>query len=184
MSVQISRRRVLKLSAMAVALAAVGCQPAPAPTKEAAPAAAGASKLFIAADMVWGSKNLPADQRFRSCNLTSRFPRNAEMVWRIRVSDPVSGELLGKEALSKVEVKLSNGQLLTAQFGPHPKDPPNETFWTTSWVIPKDHPTGTLEYSITATDAKGRTGDWKPFITRTSLPTVTDEVLPDAPSKA
>ena len=168
------RRALVVLVGSALALVGAACQAAPA--APAAPAAA--PKLFIAADMVQGSKNIPDNLKAsRSCVLTNRFQKNAEMVWRIRVGDPASGDLLGKDILTKVEVRLANGVVLDAQYGPHPKDPPGESFWTTSWVVPKDAPSGTLSYTIIATDSKGRTGEWKPFSTPTSLPIVLDEVL-------
>lgn len=139
------------------------------------------SKLIVAADMVQGSKNIPQDQRaLKSCVLTSRFPRNSEMVWRVRVTDPKTGEVLGDQELTGIQVSLANGTNVDMKWGPHPKDPPNEFYWTGSWVVPKDAPTGTLGYTITATAKDGRTGEWKPFIVTAALPAIIDEVLPDA----
>lgn len=178
-----SRRSVLAtIGALPVVLLLSGCQSTP----QAVPAAAGPSpaKLFLAVDMVWGSKNIPADKKAMGCTLTSRFPRNSEMVWRARVFDPASGDLIDGPSMDSVQVKLANGQTLSAVYGAHPKDPPGESFWTASWLVPKDHPTGTLTYIVTATDKTGRTGEWKPFSTTASLPVVLDEVLPDAPAKA
>lgn len=105
------------------------------------------------------------------------------MVWRVRVGDPVSGKLLGSDELSKLEVRLGNGTVLEAKYGPHPKDPPGESFWTASWVVPKDHPTGSLDYTVVATGKDGRAGEWKPFSTKPSLLTITDETLADVPVK-
>ena len=171
------RRALLALAASAVVLVGSACQAAPgSPPAPAAPLAA--AKLFIAADMVQGSKNVPDNLKAsRSCVLTNRFAKNSEMVWRIRVGDPASGDMMGTDLLSKVEVRLANGEVLEAKYGPHPKEPPGESFWTASWVVPKDAPTGTLTYTIVATDSQGRTGEWKPFGTASSLPIVLDEVL-------
>jgi hypothetical protein len=179
------RKLILGLSILPVAIALGACQSASAPAAAPAkPASTAAAKLFIAADTVWGSKNLVEPQKTRNgCTLTSRFPRNAEMVWRVRVFDPESGALMDKSAMSKVEVKVSNGVALDMVYGLHPKET-GEGFWTTSWVIPKDHPTGSFNYTITATDTKGRVGEWKPFSTAASLPVVLDEVLADAPGQA
>jgi hypothetical protein len=179
------RRTVLGiLGALPVVLLAGACQSAP----QAAPAAGagpGAAKLFLAVDMVQGSKNVPADKKAISCTLSNRFARNSEMVWRMRVFDPGTGDLMDASAIDKVQVKVADGQTLDAVYGTHPKDPPGEAFWTASMVLPKDHPTGTLSYTATATDKTGRSGDWKPFSTPTSLPIVLDEVWPDvaAPPK-
>jgi len=139
-------------------------------------------KLVIAADMVQGGKNVPEDQRAeRACVTTNRFPRNSQMVWRARVFDPATGNPLEGEALSKVEVNLSDGQVFEMEYGSHPPapNPPRDYYWTVGYLVPKDYPTGTLGYTITATDTQGRTGEFKPFDIPSSLPTITDEVLAD-----
>jgi hypothetical protein len=83
--------------------------------------------------------------------------------------------------LEKVEVTLSDGQVFEMQFGPHPPEPnpPRDYYWATNWIIPKDYPTGTFTYTVTASDAQGRTGEFKPFDLPPSLPSVTEEVLAD-----
>jgi len=177
----------LALSALAVGAAVTACQSAtpvdPTPQAKAAPNAA---KLIIMSDLVQGSKNVPTDQQANACVLSSRFPRNAEMVWRARVYDPRTGDLMTKAELSKVQVLLANGKSVDMAFGPHPKNPPNEAYWTGSWLIPKDNPTGTLNYSIVAASTDGRTGEFKPFSVAASLPTITEQVLADvaAPTPA
>ncbi|HBY97436.1 MAG: hypothetical protein M5U01_03920 [Ardenticatenaceae bacterium] len=156
------------------------CQSGPAAAPAQPTAAPQAENLFLMVDMVQGSKNVPQDQKaLKSCVLTSRFPRNSEIVWRARVFDPRTGELMDDKALSKVEVQLANGETLEMGYGHHPKDPPGEAFWTASWVVPKDQATGTLNYSVVATSADSRSGEFKPFSTKPSLLTITDEVLPD-----
>ncbi len=155
---------------------------AAAPASQAAPAASTAN-VFIATDMVEGSKNVPADQAsIRSCVLSSRFPRNAEVVWRSRIYDPVKGDLLDDKAISSVQVKLATGKTLDMHYAAHPASPPGEMYWTASWVVPKDQPTGSFKYSIVATTADGRTGTWQPFSVAASLPTITEDILPDAPT--
>jgi hypothetical protein len=178
------RRTVLAIvGAAPVALVLGACQSAPATTTAKPATSAGPAKLLLAVDMVLGSKNVPADRKAIGCTLTSRFPRNSQMVWRARVYDPATGDLVDDKSMNKVEVKLANGETVDAVYGLHPKDPPGEGFWTASWVIPKDHPTGTLSYTMTATDKTGRAGEWKPFSTAVSLPIVLDEVWSDIPSK-
>lgn len=171
--------------ALALAMAVTACQSAAAPSVGQPQPAAAPTKLFLMVDMVQGSKNVPqAQAASQSCVLTSRFPRNSEMVWRARVFDPKTGDLMDDKALSKVEVKLANGTSLEMRYGPHPPQGQNrEFYWTTSWVVPKDHATGTLKYSVLATGADGRVGDFEPFSVAPSLPAITDEVLADAPAK-
>jgi hypothetical protein len=181
--VNVTRRRALTLAAPSLVLvAAAGCQTAAAPAAPAKPAAT-TDKLLIDSDIVQGSRNIPKDQAaLKSCVLTSRFPRNGEMVFRARVYDPITAELMDDAKLSGVQVKLANGKTVDLNYGAHPKDPPNEYYWANNWIIPKDAPTGTLRYSITATAVDGRTGQYEPFSIAASLPSILDEVLPDTPA--
>jgi hypothetical protein len=139
-----------------------------------------ASNLIISGDIVLGSKNIPEDQKpARSCVASSRFPRNSQMVWRVRIFDPATGNRMDDTQIATAEARLSNGVVVTLKYGAHPKAPPNEFFWTGNWVVPKDHPTGSLDYTVVVTATDGRTGEFKPFITATSKPAITDEVLAD-----
>lgn len=142
--------------------------------------AAAASNLIISGDIVLGSKNIPADQKpARSCVSSSRFPRNSQMVWRVRIFDPVTGDRMDDTQITSAEARLSNGTVVALKYGAHPKEPPNEFFWTGNWVVPKDHPTGSLDYTVVVTATDGRTGEFQPFITASSKPAITDEVLAD-----
>lgn len=169
---------LVMLVAMAVTLVACGSGSAASSATKAPTASA---KLIIMSDIVEGSKNVPKTQAAqRSCVLTSRFPRNGEMVFRARIYDPATGDMMDGSAMKSVQVQLANGVTVTMKYGKHPKTPPQEGYWTGSWLIPKDQATGTLNYTIVATDTQGRTGEFKPFGVQASLPTITDEVLPDA----
>lgn len=142
----------------------------------------GGQELIVYADIVQGGQNLPEEQRpERSCVLNSRFPRNSQLVWRARVIDPETGEPMDDTMVSNVEVVLSDGQTFEMEYGPHPPapNPPRDSYWTAAWLIPKDYPTGTLGFTITAETDDGRMGEFQPFDIPSSLPTVTDEVLQD-----
>jgi hypothetical protein len=156
-----------------------------APTSEAPPEetestpteSAGSTVITIAADTVSGPLNIPEDQRATAvCVLQSRFARNSEIVWRARVFDGF-GEQLDDTALQSVQVQLADGQTFDMRYGPHPRDTPADFFWTASFDIPADYPTGTLGYEIVATAADGTTGTFEPFNVTSSLLTITDEVL-------
>jgi hypothetical protein len=141
-----------------------------------------AGQLIVFGDVVQGGQNIPEDQQpMRSCVLTSRFPRNSQIVWRVRVVDPTTGEPMDDTMLDKVEIMLSDGQVFEMEFGVHPPEPnpPRDYYWTAAWLVPKDYPTGTLGYTVLATAVDARTGEFKPFDIPASLPTITDEVLQD-----
>ncbi len=172
------------LLAVGLVVAACGSAGSAKSASQATPAVS--QNLMIAADIVQGSKNVPNDQKAdHSCVLSSRFPRNSEMVWRAKITDPATGDLMDDTQIDKVQVQLANGQTVDMKFGAHPKTPPNEYYWTGSWEVPKDAPTGTLAYTIVATAKDGRTGQFKPIMSvPASLPAITDAVYPDAPVAA
>ncbi|HEX5417264.1 MAG TPA: hypothetical protein VFZ25_16490 [Chloroflexota bacterium] len=181
MSANFSRRTIIRasaVSALPLALVALnGCQSAPAqPTP--APEAAGASKLFMDVSMVQSTLNIPQkDQAARGCVMTNRFPRNGEIVWRAKVYDGKTGDPLDDKGISKATVKLADGTAVDMKYGGHPGKNPVDFYWTANWLVPKDHPTGTLNYDIAVAAVDGRTTDYKPLNVAPSLLTITDEVL-------
>jgi hypothetical protein len=169
----ISMRKTSLAMALVVAAALIGaCGAEEAVTTTAAPTA----NLTVQVDTVGGPLNVPEDQAAEICVLQSRFARNSEIVWRARVMDPISGEQLDDTAIESIQVKLADGQVLDMRYGDHPRDNPTDRFWTTSFDIPEDYPTGTLGYEVVATVAGGRTGNFIPFNVAPSLLTITDEV--------
>lgn len=148
---------------------------------------AAADELVVFADIVMGGKNVPEDQRAnRACVLSSRYPRNSQIVWRVRVIDRETGEALDDTMLESVEVTLSDGQVFELKYGPHPPppNPPRDFYWTGSWLVPMDYPTGSFSYTVTATGVDGRTGEFKPFDVPPSLPAITEEVFSEAGAEA
>ncbi len=170
-------RLVAPLGVGLLVILAAGCTATAGGNASTAQPAAG--MMTIHADTVYGSKNVPPDKaKTQTCVLASRFPHNAEIVWRARVMDPSTGKGLDDKALTKVEVKLGDGQTLPMHYAAHPKDNPVDYFWSASFDIPADYPTGTLDYEIVATDQNGATASFKPFPVAPSLVTVTDESVP------
>ncbi len=162
---------------------AVATQPVNTGTTPAATAApAKAAFLFIDLDVVRGSKNITdADKATQSCVQLSRFAKNEQIVFRARVYDPATGKAMDDKALKSVEVTLKDGTKLDAmKYGPHPKDPPNESFWTVGWVIPATYPVGTLDYTVTATSLDGVVGTFKQLALGPL--TITDTVRPIIPA--
>ncbi|MGK2852249.1 MAG: hypothetical protein ACSLFN_15260 [Candidatus Limnocylindrales bacterium] len=137
-----------------------------------------AGKLILQADTVWGPKNIAkADLSGRICVQRNLFARNEEIVWRVKVIDPATGEPMDDQVLSSLAVTFAD-QSLDLRYGPHPKDNPADYFWTVSWLIPEDHPTGELPYTIEATAKDGRTGTFEQFGVSLARLTITDEIRP------
>ncbi len=132
----------------------------------------GHETLTVYANMVAGGASNPAPVG-GVCVETNRFRLGQQVVWRIRVLDE-DGVPLDDTKLKSVVVKLPNGQQFPARFGGHPGGPtPTDHFWSASWKIPADAPTGSLPYEVVATALHGnRVGTFKDFNVAPSLFTI------------
>jgi len=128
-------------------------------------AQAAAPKMFVEGDMVLA----------QACVLNNRFRHNEGVVWRVRVRDAATGQPLDNKGLKSVVVELPDGKKIPMKYGPHPKGQSEDFFWSTSWKVPENYPTGTFAYTVVATDQKGDTARWQPFNVKNSQLTVTDE---------
>lgn len=179
-------RAFLLIAALGVmAVAVTSCGGGSATRDSATPAGAATAStpakaaLAISADLVVGPKNMTdAEKPTHSCVLQSRFPRNSQVVWRARVTDAASGTQMDDAKLESLIVKLGDGQTFPMKFGQHPKTNPTDAFWATSWTVPQDYPTGSVDYTITAIGKDGSTATFEQFKVASSLLTITDEVIP------
>jgi hypothetical protein len=144
----------------AIAIVAAACSGSSS-TPTASPQAA--KNLILSSDMVSGGGG---------CVLNNVYKPGEEVVFRIRVYDPVTGDQMDNKALSSVIISLPDGQTFTANYGGHPSTNPLDHFWATSWAIPDNYPTGTITYTATATAVDGRTGTFDNFNVQPSLLTV------------
>jgi len=148
-----------------------------APSTTQVPSAA-SSTLFVDVDTVLGPTNLTdAEKPTRTCVQASRFAHNEEVVWRVKVIDPVTGKPMDDTTLASIQVKLPD-QTLDLHYGGHPKSTPVDFFWTVGWDVPADYPTGTVDYTVVATAKDGRTGEYNQFKVALAMLTVTNDVRP------
>ncbi len=145
----------------------------------AASRSAAASDLFVQADTVLGAVNLTGpEMQTKVCVQSSRFAHNEDIVFRMRVMDPQTGQPMDDSTLQSVTVQLGDGTVLEARYGPHPGASPTDYFWAIGWIVPPGYPSGTLDFQIIATANDGRTGSFMPFNVGSSLLTITDQVRP------
>jgi hypothetical protein len=163
-----SKALIVGVASAIITLGTMGSGAAPGPS------------LVIQADTVLGPRNLKQDEMAaKSCVSWSRFARNEQIVWRVRVFEPATGKPMDDKLLEAVSVLLPDGTILKARYGGHPgRGEPTDFFWTTSWVVPATYPTGTLRYKITARTFDARLGEFMPFNVAPSLVTIVDAVRP------
>ncbi len=152
----------------AIAIGGAACSSSPQTASAAATQSA--KNLILSSDMVTGSGGTV--KASSSCVLTSQYKRGNQVVFRVRVYDPVTGKPMDDKALTSVDIALPDGQTFKAKYGGHPANTPVDYFWATSWVIPDTYPTGTLNYTATAKATDGRTGTFDNFNVQPSLLTV------------
>jgi hypothetical protein len=171
-----NRSRTLKAAAvLGVALVLM----APAVPAPAAPAP---GRLFIVWDIVRGSENLTQAQApLRSCVWQGKFQRNEQVVWRIKVMDPNTGQQLDDKAITRLAVRLGSGEEFNGRFGPHPRGQNQDQFWTASWTIPAAYPSGIVPFTITVAANDGRTAQMVSFNINLSALTVIDGAVPIVP---
>ena len=97
-----------------------------------------------------------------TCVLTSQYMRKEHVTWRVRVLG-ADGTPADDKVLKGLTVVLSDGSKFDMHYGTHPRKNPTDKFWATSWAIPADYPTGTVEYKVVATDMDGNAHEWTPF---------------------
>lgn len=104
------------------------------------------------------------------CVLASRFSPGDKIVFRNNILDGVTNEQVID---AKVQVHLSTGEVLDMTYGQHGED----NFWVVAYPVTEDTPTGTLDYTVTASFGDKK-AEYKPFNVAPSLLTiVSDEVV-------
>jgi hypothetical protein len=144
--------------------------PAGAPPAVVAPPVFAGDKTYrLFADVVASAVGKPGVQGVGCVNQTVFFPGDG-IAWRAVIADGPSGVPLTAADVARLgivaAVTLSDGKRIPLRLGFHPP-PPNaplhSTFWSGSLSIPRDHPTGTLKWTLTVTDSAGHTVTFEPM---------------------
>jgi hypothetical protein len=134
----------MKLLLTAAGLVAALFAFAPASHAQSAP-----PKYFFEGDIV----------RSGVCVLNNQFKRGDRVAFRVRVTDP-KGQAADDKKLTALVVELADGTKLPMHYSVHRN---TDSFWSISWGVPDNFPTGTLTYKVTATDTDTQSQSWSPF---------------------
>jgi len=126
-----------------------------------------AGKLFFEGDIVAHGIQ---GQQGPFCVLKSRYTRGEAVAWRVRTHLP-NGTIADDSVIKSMVVELGSGEQVALEYGPH-GNPPTDTFWANSWVVPDSYPTGSLGYKVIATLQDDSTVTWEPFTRPPSMLTI------------
>ena len=151
----------------------------PAISVGAVAAAPARQPYFVTVDLVRGS----FEPTGTVCVQTSVFKQGEEVVWRAVLRETATGREIGNSGTSAAEIQerglkvtayMENGNSFPLKYGQHPPRPkegePVRWFWTVSWKIPTDYPTGTLKWWVIVTDKTGAFVRFDPIGSGTNLP--------------
>ena len=161
----LTRARVVALAAIALGVIGLTACGGSSGTAASDMSSTQTAPLFVEVDQV---SVAPAT----SCWVMSVYHPGEGVYFRAKVFDPVTGKPLAKGDLKSVVVALPNGQSLPLTFSSHPSKSPTDSFWGVLWKIPANYPTGTIDYTVTATANDGRTGQYVDFNLTSSKLTV------------
>lgn len=149
------------------AIQTAAAAPTAAPTAQGALAA---KAVLLQVDTTSGSVGTTDEEKAAfSCVQKNRFPQGEPIVWRVRVLSTVTAKPMDDTALKSVVLTLPDNTTQNLKYGPHPKGKTDDYFWTTSFKLPVDYPTGAFKYKITATSLEGWVGTFDQFNVASSL---------------
>src|SRR5215469_14011980 len=108
-----------------------------------------------------------------NCTLNNRYKRGDPVGFRMTAINPATGK---RDRATQLVVHLNYaGKTLDLPMRDRQTaQQPEREFWVLKWMVPSDAPLGIVRYSVTAKDAEGRTGEWKPFEVETSQLTIVE----------
>jgi hypothetical protein len=105
----------------------------------------------------------------RVCVPKSVFNPGDTIVWRAEIDDAAGVRLTAAQIKAlgiQAVIALKDGTKLPLAFGihpPFPNAPATDLYWAVAWYVKPDHPTGTLPWTLTVTDAAGNSVGFTPI---------------------
>jgi hypothetical protein len=124
----------------------------------------GQQSLIVVGDMVRSGESVtPEDAPFLACTEQNRYPQGSQVVFRMKVIDPVTQQELDPSTVQSIAVQLPDGS--NPEFNYHPLNfgMSSDKAFVAVWSIPDNYPTGSVDLQLTAMDNQGRMGTWAQF---------------------
>jgi len=132
--------------------------------------------LAVIAPLMAGAQTKPLPYRVyadvvadRVCTPRLTFNPGDVIVWRVEIQDAAGVKLTADriKALGITGViKLKDGTSLPLKYSihpPFPNAPLTDMYWDATYKVAPDHPTGTMPWTATVTDASGSTVSFTPI---------------------
>ena len=133
----------------------------------AAQSAAGGDRLVVYGDVVY----FLGQGKTGNCTSSNQFKHGDPIGFRMTAINPATGK---RDRSTQLVVHLTYGgkTLDLPMRDRQTAQQPEREFWVVKWVVPEDAPTGIVRYTVSAKDAQGRTGEFKPFDVEASQITI------------
>ena len=107
----------------------------------------------------------------KNCLLNNQFKRGEPVGFRMTAINPATGK---RDRTSELVVHLTfSGKTMDLPMRDRQNErQPEREFWVAKWMVPDDAPMGIVRYTVTAKDAQGHTGEFKPFDVQASQITI------------
>ena len=109
----------------------------------------------------------------KNCLLNNQFKHGEPVGFRMTAINPATGK---RDRATELVVHLNfAGKSIDLPMRDRQTDAqPEREFWVAKWMVPDDAPTGIVRYTVTAKDAQGHTGEFKPFEVQASQVTIVE----------
>ena len=158
-------KKLLAILAVVLAVVLATLQGSPAAGQSAS-----SEKLFLRGETVlFLGVGIP-----HSCALNSYFKRGDRIGFRFTAINPATGT---RDRATQLVVHLNyRGQTIDVPMRDRQNvKQPEREFWIAEWKVPDDAMTGLINYTVTARDPQGRTGEFKPFDVESSQITIVED---------
>lgn len=115
-------------------------------------------QLILSGDLVY----FFGQGRPNNCVMSNRYKRGEPVGFRMTAIDPATGKR-DRAAQLVVHITYGGKTVDVPMRDRQTAEQPERDFFVAKWTVPADAPVGAIRYTVTAKNAQGKTGEWKPF---------------------